>query len=83
MGRVVALIKVFPESMEVFEELKENIRKEVNPARIDEEPVAFGFKALKVTVVMADESGSGDIEEKIKKIKGASEVEVVDIGRIS
>ncbi len=83
MGRVIALIKVFPESMEVFEELKENIRKEVNPARIDEEPVAFGFKALKVTVVMDDESGSGDIEEKIKKIKGASEVEVVDIGRIS
>ena len=83
MGRVVALIKVFPESMEVFEELKENIRREINPARIDEEPVAFGFKALKVTVVMADEAGSGDIEEKIKKIKGASEVEVVDVGRIS
>ncbi|MFH1448269.1 MAG: elongation factor 1-beta [Candidatus Micrarchaeota archaeon] len=83
MGKVAALLKVFPEDMEKFEDIKKAIEEQIKPARIDEEPVAFGFKALKVTIIREDKEGMGDIEERIKKIPGVSQAEITDVGLIS
>jgi len=47
MGKVAALMKVFPEDMGKFESIKQAIQEQIKPASIVEEPVAFGFKALK------------------------------------
>ena len=82
MGDVAVLIKVFPEDMKYYEGIKENLRKNYRIGRIDEEPVAFGFKCLKVVFIMADKEGSDDLEEKLKKIEGVSEVQVEDVGLI-
>ena len=83
MGEVVALFKVFPESMENFEAIKQKIKEQLNPGRIDEEPVAFGFKALKITMKVPDgEGGTEAIEAKLKAIPGVSEAQCEDVGRI-
>ena len=83
MGKVAALMKVFPEDMEKFEAIKAAIQEKIKPARIDEEPIAFGFKALKVTIVREDKEGMGDIEEQVKAIPGVSQAEITDVGLIN
>ncbi|MEM3555409.1 MAG: elongation factor 1-beta [Candidatus Micrarchaeia archaeon] len=81
MGEVAVVAKVFPDSMEVFDELKENIKKKVNPYKLEEEEIAFGMKALRVTVIVKD-AGGEDVEEKLKSLKGVSEVQIEEVGRI-
>lgn len=82
MGKVAVVIKVFPEDMGAFESIKEAIKDGIKPDKIGEEELAFGAKAIKVTVVVEDEAGSGGVEEKIKEIKGVSEVQVESVGRL-
>jgi elongation factor 1-beta len=83
MGKVIALLKVMPETVEAFDGMKEKVMKEVEFARCEEEPVAFGLKVLKVTVVVEDsEGGIEPIEEKLKSIEGVGEVTVADIGKL-
>jgi len=76
MGKVAMKIKVFPESIEAFESMKKKVIEKMKPAQSEEVPVAFGLKALRVTLVMEDKEGSGDKEEEIRKIEGVGEVEV-------
>ncbi len=83
MGKVAMLIKVFPADMKHYEAIKENISKNYPVGRIDEEPVAFGFKCLKVVFVLDDKEGGSELEEKLKQIEGVSEVQVEDVGLIS
>jgi len=48
----------------------------------EEEPVAFGLKALKLIFVMDEGLGSTEsLEEQISKIKGVQSVDVVDVRR--
>lgn len=81
MGEVAVVAKIFPESMEVFEKLKGEIKRRMNPYRIEEEEIAFGMKALKVTVIVKDEGGR-NIEEELKRVKGVSEVQIEEVGRV-
>ncbi|MFH1470848.1 MAG: elongation factor 1-beta [Candidatus Micrarchaeota archaeon] len=83
MGKVAALMKVFPEDMDKFESIKQAIQEQVKPASIVEEPVAFGFKALKVTIVRDDKEGVGNVEEVVRAIPGVSQAEITDVGLIS
>jgi translation elongation factor aEF-1 beta len=76
-------MKVFPEDMDKFEQIKAAIQEKIKPARIEEEPVAFGFKALKVTIVRDDKEGMGDVEEVVRAIPGVSQAEITDVGLIS
>ena len=82
MGKVAMLVKIFPVDMQYYDSIKENLRKNFSVGRMDDEPVAFGFKCLKVVFIFDDEEGSGDLEENLKKIEGVSEVQVEDVGLI-
>jgi len=82
MGDVAVLVKVFPEDMQYYDSIKEELRKSFRVGRMDDEPVAFGFKCLKVVFIMPDKEGSGGLEEKIKEIKGVSEVQVEEVSLI-
>jgi elongation factor 1-beta len=79
MGSVAVTAKVFPESMEVFEKVKESIQKEMKPYKLEEEEVAFGMKVIKVTILVKDASGGSDIEERLRKVSGVSEVQVEEV----
>jgi len=48
----------------------------------EQEPIAFGLKALKITFAMDENKGSTDaLEEAIKGIEGVNSVEMVDVRR--
>ncbi|AAM04885.1 TPA: elongation factor 1-beta [Methanosarcina acetivorans] len=89
MGDVAAKIKIMPESIETdLAELKEKI-KAVIPAKADlhgdivEEPIAFGLKALIVTLIVNDEEGGTEpAEEAFAKVSGVENVQVLEAYRI-
>jgi elongation factor 1-beta len=86
MGDVVVTINVMPEDMEGFAKLKqdllESLKGSVKNCDISEQEVAFGMKAIKLTIIIPDGEGGVDtIEEKIKKTSNVSSAEVVSLDR--
>ncbi|RLE57377.1 MAG: elongation factor 1-beta [Thermoprotei archaeon] len=88
-GRVYVVARVFPKGIEVnLEELKKKIGevlpKEFQLVKIEEEPIAFGLKALKVHVVIPEETtgGTEPLERAISSIDDVSQVEVIYITRM-
>lgn len=83
MARVIAVIKVMPESMERFEEIKNRIIEMKGISKVEEEPIAFVLKALKITVVVEDAKGGTEkIEKDLQDLSGVSSIEVIAIGRL-
>ena len=89
MGEVAAKMKIMPESVETdLAELKKNL-KGVIPAGTDlhgdviEEPIAFGLKALIVTLIVNDEEGGTEaVEEAFAKVPGVENVKILELYRI-
>jgi len=88
MGDVAAKIKVMPESVDTnLAELKEQLKAAIPAGAnlhgdIVEEPIAFGLKALIVTLIVNDQEGGTEaIEESFAKIPGAENVKVIDVNR--
>jgi elongation factor 1-beta len=78
MGMVAAEFKIMPDSTEVdLEEMKTEISKIMKVQDSKIEPIAFGLKSLKILIVVPDKE-MGDVEGKLRKIKGVSEVEAGD-----
>ncbi len=82
MADVAITFKVLPQGIEEFESVKSEIAK-MNPHSIGEEPIAFGFKAVRVTFIMGDEGGVDELEQKLSAINGVSSVDTVSVGRIN
>ena len=82
MGEVIVGLKVMPESPETnMEKLKNDIKnaipKVVRLRGMSEKYIAFGLKAIDVTVTMPDSAGgSENVENALSKIPGVSSVEV-------
>jgi elongation factor 1-beta len=80
--------KIMPESPNTdLEKIKTEIRKKIesfesgvfNEAK--EEPIAFGLKALLVTIALSENEESDAVESAIKEIEGVSSVELIDYRR--
>ncbi|MEM2963336.1 MAG: elongation factor 1-beta [Candidatus Anstonellales archaeon] len=83
MGQVAVKLKIYPESINELEELKERLNSQLNPTSLYEEPIAFGMKALVITVIIPDSAGGSDLlEEKVKKINGVSQVQIEEASLI-
>jgi len=88
LAKVVATIKIFPESTEVnLEKLKEKIEKNLpQGAKIhssSEVPIAFGLKALRLNIVLPEaEGGTDHVEKAISEIEEVSQIEVEMVRRI-
>lgn len=90
MGEVIALIRVMPSEVlndeqmnDLRKKVEEKIKSPAKLARIDVKDIAFGLRALDVTVVVPDAEGGVDpVAEEITKIEGVESAEVVDVGRI-
>lgn len=75
MGMVALEFKIMPESPETdLEKIKSEISKKIKIQDSKIEPIAFGLNALKILVIVPDKE-TGDIEGKLREIKGVSEVE--------
>lgn len=88
-GRVYVVARVFPEDVTVdLETLKKRISevlpKEYQLVKIEEEPIAFGLKALKVHIIMAEqvEGGTEQLEQILSGIEKVSQVEIVYVSRL-
>jgi elongation factor 1-beta len=89
MGNLVVVFRVMPEDAEVdLEGLKASIKKATPKGAelqgFQVKPVAFGLKALEVTVVMEDREGalsSDAVEEAYSGLQGVGSVQVTDLGR--
>jgi len=88
MAKVVVQMKVLPEGIEVDlkkleEQINEALPEDVKIYKVVEEPIAFGLKCLKVTVLMPEAAGGTDpVENAISSIKEVSRVEVELVSRI-
>ncbi len=81
--------KIMPESLEIdLEKLKVEIKAKVetfesgvfNEAK--EEPIAFGLKALIVTIALSENEESDKVENALSEIEGVSSVELIDYRRV-
>jgi translation elongation factor aEF-1 beta len=83
MGSVIVTFRIMPESVETdLDSLENSVIKEIKPQRLQRMPIAFGLNAVQIIKYVEEKEGEMDrITEKIKKIKGVREVEVIDLTR--
>ena len=87
MVKAIITLKVMPETADVdLKELevqvKETVEKEGGMVgRVEEEPIAFGLKALKITFSIDEEKGTDSIEEAVSGLEGAQSVQVLSYSR--
>ncbi len=81
--------KIMPEGADTnLEELKESLKKATesfesgvfNEAK--EEPIAFGLKALIVTIALSEDEESDAVEKAFSETEGVSSVELIDYRRV-
>jgi len=88
MANVLALIKVMPKSADTnLEKLQNSISKKLPPKvtikKVETEEIAFGLKALKLSLMLPDDAGGTDIvEDAIRKVSGVSDVQVEFCSRL-
>ena len=83
MGQVAVVMKIMPEDMGKFDQLKKETVDTLKPYKMEEQPVAFGIVALSLTFVIEDGVGGSDLlEEKANKIANVASVEIVSVDRL-
>lgn len=88
MASVVITLNIMPEDTDVdLKLISEKVSKEIDSfggkvGKVDEEPVAFGLKSLKIMFLLDESKGSTDaLEEKIRQIDGVKSAEAIDVRR--
>lgn len=82
MGMVAIKMKIMPESPGTdLEKIKKSITSIVHLQDSKIEPIAFGLKCLNILITMPDKEGGKveGIENKIREIKGVSDVEIENV----
>jgi len=83
VGSVIVTFRIMPESIEIdLDSLEKQIKKEINPQRLQRIPIAFGLNAIQIVKLVDEKEGEMDrITDQIKKINGVKEVEVINFTR--
>jgi elongation factor 1-beta len=82
MGSVAVIIRVMPESPEVnLAELKIALKQKLPGIQdMQEEPIGFGLKAIKLAAVVNDAGGETDaIEQLLNEIPGVERAEIIEV----
>lgn len=81
--------KIMPEGLDTdLEGLKVEIQKKIETFKsgvfkeAKEEPIAFGLKALIVTIALSEDEESDAVENALSEIEGVSSVELIDYRRV-
>jgi len=81
MGDVIVVFRVMPRDMKYFDDIKKELEA-LKPKRLEEEPIAFGLKALRFTTLVPDAEGKlAEVEKKLKSIKDIESAEIVEMSR--
>ncbi len=88
MADVIVTLKIMPDSPDAdLEKIKDKAKLLITEfggevGKEEEQPVAFGIKALVLIFVMKEETGSTEpLEENIKNISAVQSVDVTDVRR--
>ncbi len=88
MSMVYITLRIMPESTDLdFDALREEAEDAIeefdgNIGEVEEEPVAFGLKALNITFSMPEEKGDTEpLEQEIAEFDGVQSVDVTDVRR--
>jgi elongation factor 1-beta len=87
MGIALIKIKIMPSSPEVnLEDIKTKSREVIEKSEgkitgFEEEPIAFGLKAVIVSFELDESKELGSIEEDLRKIENVNSVQVIDMRR--
>ena len=88
MGATAAIkIKIMPEGLDTnLDEIKAGVKKNIESEggvvnNFEEEPIAFGLKALIVTFAWPEEKDTEIAEALVKKVAGVSNVDIIDYRR--
>ena len=82
MGSVAVIVRIMPESPEVnLAELKVALKKKLPGIQdMQEEPIGFGLKAIKLAAVINDAGGETDaIEQILNAIPGVERAEIIEV----
>ncbi len=88
MGDVAAKIRVMPKGVETDLEalkgmLEASLPEGVSLRGFDEEPIAFGLKAVIAVVTMGDsEGGTQGVEDAFSAVDDVESIQVVEVGRM-
>ncbi|MBS3132364.1 elongation factor 1-beta [Candidatus Woesearchaeota archaeon] len=89
MAKVVVTLKIMPDSPETDLDAIESKAKQAiedfagkTETKTEQEPIAFGLKAVKIMFVMAEEKGSTEeLEKAISSIESVNGCEITDVRR--
>jgi len=89
MAIVIVQMKIMPESpdtdLKAVQVKAEELMKEFGSKgdiKTEIEPIAFGLKALMMTLAVDESGGStDDLEDKLKEVDGVNSVEVTGVSR--
>lgn len=84
MGEVAVLFKVMPDDPETdLDAIKDAITEAIDVDGMDEEEVAFGLKAIRVSTVLEDKEGGADaVQDTLEGLDGVRSVELTDMNRL-
>jgi translation elongation factor aEF-1 beta len=81
MGEVFLVMRVLPDGPGNVQRVREGLEA-LKPARLEEEPLAFGMVAFRFTVMIPDTGGEQDrMENRVSSLPGVSSVEVIQASR--
>ncbi|MGB9725704.1 MAG: elongation factor 1-beta [Fervidicoccaceae archaeon] len=90
MARVLASVKVYPSDSEadrgkLLDEIRKVLPEEYHILRAAEEPIAFGYVALKLYITFPEETegGTDKLEEMLRSVNGVDDLEIESVSRLS